>query len=79
MLEIPPPLSFGRVGRLYNTTLLKIYTTIYDPICHRDIRPLELLFESNGGCTEIVERSAVNDSTRRVVSEDFTFDLNTYS
>jgi hypothetical protein len=42
MLEIPPPLSFGRVGRLYNTTLLKIYTTIYDPICHRDIRPLEL-------------------------------------
>ena len=41
MLEIPPPLSFGRVGRLYNTTLLKIYTTIYDPICHRDIRPLE--------------------------------------
>ena len=41
MLEIPPPLSFGRVGRLYNTTLLKNYTTIYDPICHRDIRPLE--------------------------------------
>ena len=32
MLEIPPPLSFGRVGRLYNTTLLKNYTTIYDPI-----------------------------------------------
>ena len=46
MLEIPPPLSFGRVGRLYNTTLLKNYTTIYDPICHRDIRPLELKCET---------------------------------
>jgi hypothetical protein len=40
---------------------------------------LELLFEINGGCTVIVERSAVNDSTCRVVSADFTFDLNTIS
>ena len=39
------------------------------------VHALELLFEINGGCTVIVERSAVNDSTRRVVSADFTFDL----
>jgi len=37
---------------------------------------LELLFEVNGGCSVIVERSAVNDSTRRVVSADLTFDSN---
>ena len=43
------------------------------------VHALELLFEINGGCTVIVERSAVNDSTRRVVSADFTFDLNTIS
>jgi hypothetical protein len=39
------------------------------------VHALELLFEINGGCTVIVERSAVNDSTRRVVSADFTFVL----
>ena len=27
------------------------------------VHALELLFEINGGCTVIVERSAVNDST----------------
>ena len=43
------------------------------------VHALELLFEINGGCTVIVERSADNDSTRRVVSADFTFDLNTIS
>jgi hypothetical protein len=35
------------------------------------VHALELLFEINGGCTVIVERSVVNDSTRRVVSADF--------
>jgi hypothetical protein len=43
------------------------------------VHALELLFEINGGCTVIVERSAVNDFTRRVVSADLTFDLNTIS
>jgi hypothetical protein len=44
------------------------------------VHALELLFEINGGCTVIFERrSTVNDSTRRVVSADFTFDLNTIS
>jgi len=43
------------------------------------VHALERLFEINGGCTVIVERSAVNDSTRRVVSADFTIDLNTNS
>jgi hypothetical protein len=44
------------VGRLYNSTLLKNYTTIYDPICHRDIRSLESLgkayFFGQQGLTE---------------------------
>jgi hypothetical protein len=43
------------------------------------VHALELLFEINGGCTVIVERSAVNDSTCRIVSADFTFDLNSFS
>jgi hypothetical protein len=38
------------------------------------VHTLELLFEINCACTVIVERSAVNDSERRVVSADFTFD-----
>ena len=43
------------------------------------VHALELLFEINGGCTVIVESSADNDSTHRVLSADFTFDLNTIS
>jgi len=43
------------------------------------VHALELLFEINGRCTMIFEKSAVNDSTRHVVSADFTFDFNTIS
>ena len=40
-------LRFRHISRLggwdgYTTLLLNFYTTIFDPICHRDIRPLEL-------------------------------------
>jgi hypothetical protein len=41
------------------------------------VHALELLFEINVWVLlVIVERSAVNDSTRRVVSADLTFDSN---
>ena len=46
MLEIPPHFLIGRVGRLYNS-IVDYHTTIFDPICHRDIRPLEPLFRCN--------------------------------